>query len=101
MARDFAADLETAGRRFAHLSRDRDANRRIRCGVQRDRHHHLRVVWDEYIAHYNADRSHQGDGMSLLAPDEDPNVIPFPAQTELIRRKRVLGGLINEYKPAA
>jgi hypothetical protein len=31
-----------------------------------------------YIAHYNAGRSHQGDDMSLRAPDDDPNVIPFP-----------------------
>jgi hypothetical protein len=39
--------------------------------------------------------------MSLRAPDDDPNVIPFPAQADRIRRKRVLGGLINEYEPAA
>jgi hypothetical protein len=43
---------------------------------------HLRVVLKQYIAHYNAGRSHQGDGMSLLAPDDDPNVIPFPAQVK-------------------
>ena len=62
---------------------------------------HLRVVLDQYIAHYNAGRSHQGDGMSLRAPDDDPNVIPFPAQADRIRRKRILGGLINEYETAA
>jgi hypothetical protein len=39
---------------------------------------HLRVVLDQYITHYNAGRSHQGHGMSLRAPDDDPNVIPFP-----------------------
>jgi hypothetical protein len=39
-------------------------------------------------------RSHQGHGMSLRAPNDDPNVIPFPAQTDRIRRKRVLGGLM-------
>ena len=38
---------------------------------------HLRVVLDQYIAHYNAGRSHQGDDMSLRAPDDDPNVIRF------------------------
>jgi transposase InsO family protein len=62
---------------------------------------HLRVVLDQYIAHYNAGRSHQGAEMSLRAPDDDPNVIPFPAQADRIRRKRVLGGLINEYETAA
>ena len=45
------------------------------------------------IAHYNAGRSHQGDGMYLRAPDDDPNVIPFPAQADRIRRKRVSAAL--------
>jgi putative transposase len=62
---------------------------------------HLRVVLDQYVAHYNAGRTHQGHGMSLRAPDDDTNVIPFPAQIDRIRRKRVLGGLINEYETAA
>jgi hypothetical protein len=39
---------------------------------------HLRVVLDEYASHYNARRTHQGDGLSLRAPLDDPNVIPFP-----------------------
>ncbi|MEY9862929.1 putative transposase [Catenulispora sp. GAS73] len=62
---------------------------------------HLRIVLDQYVAHYNAGLSHQGDGMSLRASDDDSNVIPFPVQTDRIRRKRVLGGLINEYETAA
>jgi hypothetical protein len=62
---------------------------------------HLRVVLDQYVAHYNAGRSHQGHGMSLRAPEDDPNVIPFPALADRIRRKRVLGGLIHEYETAA
>jgi transposase InsO family protein len=61
----------------------------------------LRIVLDEYVAHYNVGRSHQGDGMRLCAPDDDPNVIPFPVQADRICRKRVLGGLINEYETAA
>ena len=39
---------------------------------------HLRVVLAEYIGHYNTGRSHQGDGMGLRAPDDDPDVIAFP-----------------------
>ena len=62
---------------------------------------HLRVVLDQYIAHYNAGRSRQGDGMCLRAPDDDPDVIPFPVQADQIRRKRLLGGLIHEYEAAA
>ena len=58
-------------------------------------------VSNSATAHYNAGRSHQGDGMYLRAPDDDPNVIPFPAQTDRIRRERLLGGLINEYETAA
>jgi putative transposase len=55
---------------------------------------------DQYIAHYNAGHNHKGEGMILRAPDEDPNVIPFPAQADRIRRKRVPGGPIHEYETA-
>jgi hypothetical protein len=34
--------------------------------------------------------------MSLRAPDDDPDVIPFPARADRVRRKPVLGGLIHE-----
>jgi hypothetical protein len=37
------------------------------------------------IAHHSAGRSHQGHRMSLRAPDDDPNMVPFQAQTERIR----------------
>jgi putative transposase len=36
--------------------------------------------------------------MNLRAPDDNPDTIPFPVQSG---RKPVLGGLINEYQPAA
>jgi hypothetical protein len=38
--------------------------------------------------------------MSLRAPDDDPNMVPFQAQTERIRLKHILGRLINEYETA-
>ncbi|WP_370382908.1 integrase core domain-containing protein [Catenulispora sp. GAS73] len=53
----------------------RECTDRILIACQR----HLRVVLDQYIAHYNSGRSHQDHGMSLPSPDDDPNVIPFPA----------------------
>jgi putative transposase len=62
---------------------------------------HLRHVLDVYVAHYNAGRSHQGDGMLLRAPDDEPNMIPSPARIDEIRRRHRLGGLLNEYRPAA
>ncbi|MFE9068646.1 integrase core domain-containing protein [Streptomyces violaceusniger] len=54
---------------------------------------HLRTVLDQYAEHYNAGRAHRG--LDLRAPDDDPNVIPLPAAT--VRRRQVLGGLLNEY----
>jgi len=62
---------------------------------------HLRVVLGEFVEHYNTGRSHQGHGIDLRAPHDDPNVVPFPAQANQIHRKQVLGGLINEYRAAA
>ena len=56
---------------------------------------HLHIVLDQYAEHYNVGRTHQGDGLDLRAPLDDPDVIPFPAQR--ITRTKILGGLINEY----
>jgi putative transposase len=39
--------------------------------------------------------------MGLRAPDDKPKMIPFPAQLDTIRRRQCLGGLLNEYRPAA
>ena len=41
---------------------------------------HLRTVLGEYVKHYNSGRSHQGHNMSLRAPDDDADVIPFQPQ---------------------
>ncbi|HEY6792284.1 MAG TPA: integrase core domain-containing protein [Trebonia sp.] len=57
---------------------------------------HARVILAEYIDHYNTGRSHQGYGLGLRAPGDAPNVIPFPALPHQIRRRQLLGGLINE-----
>ncbi len=56
---------------------------------------HLRTVLDQYAGHYNAGRAHRG--LDLRAPDDDPDVIPLPAA--MVRRRQVLGGLLNEYHP--
>jgi hypothetical protein len=62
---------------------------------------HLRHVLDVYIAHHNAGRSHQGDGMLLRAPNDEPTTIPFPTPINGIRRRQCLGRLLNDYRPAA
>jgi len=62
---------------------------------------HLRAIFSEYIAHYNTGRSHQGHGMGLRAPDDDPDVTAFPVTPTQIQRRTRLAGLINEYRQAA
>jgi hypothetical protein len=61
---------------------------------------HLRRVLAEYAIHYNAHRPHQS--LRQRSPDTDPAV---PAHIidlagKRIRRRPVLGGLINEYEAA-
>ena len=62
---------------------------------------HVRHVLDQYVAHYNTGRSHQGHDMDFRAPGDGCNVIPLPARHDRIRRRPVLGGLINEYHETA
>jgi transposase InsO family protein len=82
--------------RFIHSVRAECTDRLLIAGER-----HLRTVLAEYVEHYNFGRSHQGHNMSLRAPDDDANVIPFPAPTDRIRRRTILGGLINQYQAAA
>ena len=62
---------------------------------------HLRAVLDEYVAHYNQHRPHRA--RNLRPPDSDGTLTaPVTNLTAArIRRRRVLGGLIHEYKRAA
>ncbi|GLW91143.1 integrase core domain-containing protein [Actinokineospora globicatena] len=62
---------------------------------------HLQHVLDNYVEHHNANRSHQGNDMKLRAPDDSPDVIPWPAPTDQIKRTRRLAGLLNHYQRAA
>jgi transposase InsO family protein len=58
---------------------------------------HLRSVLGEYTDHYNRHRPHQS--RRQRPPDSDePVVTPLDAP---IRRRKVLGGVINEYHSAA
>jgi putative transposase len=58
---------------------------------------HLRRVLDEYAAHYNGHRPHRG--LRLRPPQPDSPIADLT--TERIKRRPVLGGLINQYQRAA
>ena len=58
---------------------------------------HLRSVLAEYARHYNGRRPHRG--RQLRPPRPDYPVADL--SRERIKRRPVLGGLINEYERAA
>ena len=58
---------------------------------------HLRRVLTAYAAHYNMRRPHRA---LRLRPPRPQVSVPEPARGR-IRRRPILGGLINEYEPAA
>jgi putative transposase len=63
---------------------------------------HLHAILTEYQAHYNAARPHQGIAQHVPADERDaPRAIVTNIDIQQIRRKPVLGGLINEYTYAA
>jgi putative transposase len=61
---------------------------------------HLMAVLAEYLAHYNEHRPHQGRGQRSPADDELPAAV-IDINVALVRRRKILTGLINEYSQAA
>ena len=58
----------------------------------------LRRVLREYVAHYNGMRPHRTLGLD--SPDgREPR--SRPSESAYVRRRQVLGGLLNEYDWAA
>jgi putative transposase len=63
---------------------------------------HLRAVLTEYQVHYNTARPHQGIAQHVPDGERDiPRANVTDLDTQQIRRKSVMGGLINEYTHAA
>jgi transposase InsO family protein len=63
---------------------------------------HLRAVLTDYQAHYNTARPHQGIAQRVPADERDAHPATVTdIDTQQIRRKPILNGLINEYERAA
>jgi transposase InsO family protein len=58
---------------------------------------HLRSVLSAYAAHYNTQRPHRA---LQLRPPRPESPVPKPVRGT-VRRRAVIGGLINQYEPAA
>jgi putative transposase len=58
---------------------------------------HLRSVLARYAMHYNTQRPHRA---LQLRPPRPGSPVPEPVRGN-VRRRPVLGGLINQYEPAA
>ncbi len=50
----------------------------------------------KFTAAFDAVFAGNGTAVGLRAPGDDPNVISLPAA--MVRRRQVLGGLLNEYR---
>jgi putative transposase len=91
-----APRMNAYAERFVRTARAECTDRMLIIGER-----HLHAVLSEYVAHYNAGRSHQGHGMGLRAPGDDPAVLPFPVPADRIQLRPRLAGLINEYQQSA
>jgi transposase InsO family protein len=91
-----APRMNAYAERFVRTVRAECTDRMLIAGPR-----HLHRVLEEFFEHYNTGRSHQGAGLALRAPNDDPDVIPFPTSAERIQRRTVLSGLASEYQQAA
>ena len=90
-----APRMNAIAERFVRTARAECTDRMLIAGER-----HARIILAGYIERYNTGRSHQGQGLDLHAPDDAPNVVPLPVPPHQVRRRQLLGGLINEYPPA-
>ena len=82
-----APNCNAFAERFVRSIKEECLNRMILFGERSLRH-----VLNEYIAHYHAERNHQGLGNRLLEPTHEVGSMDDPIQ----HRER-LGGILNFY----
>jgi putative transposase len=78
--------------RFVLITRTEVTDRMLIFGQR-----HLRAILAQYEAHYNGRRPHRSRQLHPPQPDHPPADL----SQERIKRRPVLGGLINEYERAA
>jgi putative transposase len=61
------------------------------------RHRHLRMVLGTYRGHYNAHRPHQSRNQQPPGHDKPAVILPDAP----VQRRKVLGGVIKQYRRAA
>ena len=76
---------------------DESITRRSDTATNLEQYRHLRAILAEYEAHYNGLRPHRSRQLHPPRPDHPPADL----SCERIKRRAVLGGLINEYERAA
>src|SRR5262249_56445865 len=85
-----APNANAYAERFVRSIKEECLDRLIPIGER-----HFRRAVAEYLAHYHAERNHQGIGNRLIS---GPSVIQT---TSRVRRRSRLGGLLNFYQRAA
>jgi putative transposase len=91
-----APRMNAYAERFVRTARAECTDRMLIAGER-----HLHTILSQYVTDYNTGRSHQGHGMMLRAPNDDPDALPFPVPADQIQHRPVLAGLINEYQQPA